>query len=365
MRRRFLGGFQHRLQRAAVVLSALTIPCALPRQTSAVDAFSDAVGYHRVTALGNSDTLISLPYARRPAFVGRVATVAANVLTVEGTPNWTAGQFVYAAGSQTDTFFLFVASGQREGLSLTITNNTSNALHLNLDITDLANVVAGDRVSVVPYWTLNTAFPNGSGVHASPTPGNRDTEVLIPNLDSLGINLSASHVYYFWDGHWRQVGEGSTIKDDDVLSPDSYLIVRHNISNNTLVQPRGFVPLKKVQVPLYAETTMKQDNSVALPRPSVYTLDASGLIASGVFGASPTPGARTDLLLTFDNSVAAKNKSSQFVYYYWSGAWRRADRPFSENRGSDTVFHPTAGVIVRKDTNAVTNTFFWVNNPNY
>lgn len=366
MRKRFREGKQGALHLVAVVVCATSLLSGFSSPTAwAVEAFSDAVGYHQVSALGNSDTFTSLPYTRTPAFVGRVGSVTGNAVTVEGSPGWTAGQFVYASGSQPDTFYLFLASGTREGISLTITNNSANSVELLLDVTDLTNVAAGDRIAIVPYWTLNTAFPNGAGVHESPTPGNRDTEVLIPNLDSVGINLSANRVYYFWEDHWRQVGEGSTIKDDDVLSPESYLIVRHNISSNTTVQARGFVPLRKVQVPVYNETTTKQDNSVALIRPSTYTLDASGLIDSGAFGVSPFPGTPTDLLLTFDNSVAVKNKSSAFRYFYWNGAWRRTDRPFTENRGSDQVLTPTSGVIIRKGTNSISSTLFWVNSPNY
>ncbi|MGZ4963085.1 MAG: TIGR02597 family protein, partial [Limisphaerales bacterium] len=82
----------------------------------------------------------------------------------------------------------------------------------------------------------------------------------------------------------------------------------------------------------------------------------------GAFNASPLPGSRTDELLTFDNTVANRNKSASAVYYYWSGAWRQVGAG-ANNVGSNAVLGAGTGVIIRKATNS--STVVWTNAPNY
>lgn len=180
-----------------VVLAAASLFAASPPHSSAQDAFSEPVGSYQLTLLGNSDTYVSIPFTRAPAFVGQVQSAVGNVITVQGSPNWTASQFVYASGSQPNTYYAFLASGQREGFRFTITNNAANTLSVDLGDSDLSNIVVGDEIRVIPFWIFGTAFPNGEGVHESPTAANRDTEVLISNHDGVGIDLSASRIYYF------------------------------------------------------------------------------------------------------------------------------------------------------------------------
>jgi uncharacterized protein (TIGR02597 family) len=86
------------------------------------------------------------------------------------------------------------------------------------------------------------------------------------------------------------------------------------------------------------------------------------LISSGAFVTSSLPGVHADELLSFDNSVAQRNKSSSAVYYYWSGAWRRLGFG-TTNVGADQVFMPGGGIIVRKGTNSASPR--WMNAPNY
>lgn len=143
--------------------------------------------------------------------------------------------------------------------------------------------------------------------------------------------------------------------------------MRHNIASNTTFQPLGRVPLHDFQIALETQTSTKQDNPIALSRPAAVSLNESGLFQSGAFLASPFPGTRTDLLLIFDNALALKNKAASYgyYYYYWNGAWRRTDRPFSEDRGTDLAFTLGLGVIIRKETNATATTAIWLNAPNY
>jgi uncharacterized protein (TIGR02597 family) len=205
-------------------------------------------------------------------------------------------------------------------------------------------------------------FPNGAGVNVSPTSGNRNTEILVPDSSSTGINLSATAIYYFNAGIWKQVGKGSTSFKDDILPPNSQFIVRHNVGTNTTLTVGGIIASGALAVPLRTSSTNRQDNAVSLVRPATVTLDASQLISSGAFTASSLPGTRTDELLTFDNVLAQKNKSSTSVYYYWSGAWRRVGSG-SLDVGATSVFSPGSGMIIRKNTNSVSP--IWLTTPTW
>jgi uncharacterized protein (TIGR02597 family) len=118
----------------------------------------------------------------------------------------------------------------------------------------------------------------------------------------------------------------------------------------------------KLRMPVRRLAGGKQDNLIALARPTAVSLDASGLVSSGAFRASAFPGSRLDELLIIDNSTAGKNKSAAATYYYWNGAWRKVGGG-STNVGSDLVFVPGTGVILRSgagETSAV-----WENSPGF
>jgi uncharacterized protein (TIGR02597 family) len=323
---------------------------------------SESAGYSQVTLLGNSDTLLSVPYTRPGVLLESVGSVSANVITVSGTPAWTPNQFVYSSPTQTNTYFARFVTGALNGKLYPVTANGINTLTLNLGADSLTNAAAGDAIAIEAYWTPATLFPNGAGIFASPTPGNRYTELLIPDTASQGINLSATKVLYFNGGSWKQVGQGTTNHNDDIFAPNSFFIVRHNVATNSTLTTLGSVVSANLAIALQSTTTTQQDNAVALARPVAVSLDDSGLVSSGAFAASPLPGSRTDELQMFDNTVAQKNKSSSAIYYYWSGAWRKVGAG-NTDVGSDQVFRPGTGVVIRKATNNAAAT--WINSPTW
>ncbi|MDB6059351.1 MAG: hypothetical protein JWO95_3195 [Verrucomicrobiales bacterium] len=323
---------------------------------------SEFAGYNQLALLGNSDTFVSVPYTRAGILTETVSSVAANVVTANGSPNWIPNQFVYSAGVQSNSYFVRFTSGAAAGKIYSITANSANSVTLNLGTDSLSAVSTADIFTIESYWTPATLFPNGAGIFASPTPGNRYTEVLLPDTTTAGINLSANKVLYFNAGLWKQVGQGSTSHNDDVLSPNSFFIVRHNVATNSTLCTLGSVVAASIAVQLQASPSTPQDNYVALARPVPVSLNDSGLIASGAFVTSPLPGNRTDELQVFDNTVVQKNKSSSAIYYYWSNAWRRVGAGTTDV-GADQVFTPGAGMVIRKATNNATTT--WINSPTW
>ena len=317
-------------------------------------------GFYRIQLLGDSDTFVSLPFLRPAEGWGLVGSVADNVVTIGGSPGWTADHFV-RAGVQTNTYFMLVCSGSLEGHYWGITDNAANTLSLDLNEGTLAGLAAGDRIEVIPYWTLGTVFPGGQSVHESPNDFTRRTEILIPNYGGVGINLSTANTYYFISGHWM-LYPPSVAKDDEPLLPDGYFIVRHNVSTPTELTVRGSVAMTKWTIPLVVQPSTKQDNMLAIIRPNATSLNESGLIASGAFAGSPNDFARTDELLMFDNTTPGKNKSASDTYYYLSdpGAWRRYGS--AADVGAEKIFTPGAGFIIRK--NAGSTGVKWTN-PGY
>jgi uncharacterized protein (TIGR02597 family) len=328
---------------------------------------TEPAGFYTVQLLGDSDTIVSIPFARPAAASGIVQDISENTITVQGAPPWSPAQFVYSAGAQPNTYYVRLLSGAKEGAYYPVIGNGANTLTVDLAGDTLAAVSNGTRLAVIPYWTLGTAFPNGQGVFSSPNVFSRRTEVLIPNFAGTGINLSASRIYFYLnDGinppHWRYQGGGSINRTDDVLLPDVYFIVRHNVATNTLFKPKGAVMMSKLAIPLNTQTDSRQDNPIALARPIPVTLNDSGLLESGAF----TPGVnlfnRGDEILVFDNSVVAKNKSAAAIYYRLD-TWRRWG--FSGDFGNTPVFAPGTGVVIRKVQAPGGPTYFWVNTPDY
>lgn len=328
-------------------------------QLATSQSVSELGGFLQLSLLGNSDNFVSIPFGRAPAIPALVSSVAGNVITASGSPGWMANQFVYVSGTQSNTYFVRFTSGAAAGKVYPIAANTANSLTVNLGSDSLAAVAANDAFSIEAYWTLGTVFPNGKGVNVSPTTGNRNTEVLIPDMTSTGINLSASKIYFFNSGIWKQVGQGNASFNDDILQPNIYFVVRHNVATNTTLTAVGRVISTPIAVTLATDSASLQDNYIGLQRPVPVSLNDSGLIESGAFNVSPLPGSRTDELLTFDNSQIARNKSSNASYYYWQGAWRQVGSG-TNDFGSALIFQPGTGVIIRKGTNNATPV--WTNN---
>jgi uncharacterized protein (TIGR02597 family) len=358
--------------RGTLAFFLLALMAGLPAIEAGAELASAPAGFYRVDCLGNSDNIVSIPFTRPEAAFALVESVAVlndtnAVVTVKGSPGWSVDQFAYASGSQSNTYYLRFLSSAKEGSYYPILSNDANNLTLSLGGDDLSSVTNGTPLAVIPYWTLGTAFPQGNGVVPSPSAFIRRTEVIIPDVNGVGINLSPLVTYYFVtnatfpNGIWQQVGAGTTSKNDDVLLPDNYFIVRHNTDSNTVFTALGSVPVSKLTVPLSTETTTKQDNFVALTRPATNTLDESGLVQSGAFIASPSVFNRSDELLVFDNNQIAKNKAAKDTYYYL-GTWRRVGSG-TIDMGSQPVFTPGTGVIIRKQTNGVSS--LWINSPTY
>ena len=353
----------------------LFLPCLFglaPWVGAQTTVTTDPVGFTKITCLGNSDTIVSLPLTRPAEFVGTIQSVSGNVITITGSTAWTPNQFVYVSGTQPKTYYALIGSGTtanpKEGAIYTITANGANTLTLNLNGDSISAVPAGTSVSVIPYWTLNTVFPaSDAGVSFTPSTSifSLQTAILLPDTMSAGINLAPTKTYFFYNNAWRQFGQDASVDHgDDVLPPHSSFTIRNNGATSTTLACLGGVMMKKVMAPLATQTSTQQDNFTSIIRPIDVSLNNLGLISSGAFTASTSIFNLADELLVFDNTQTGINKSPSVTYFYYNGAWRKFGQDVTVDFGTDTI-PAGSGFIIRKASTPQGSTVFWINDKTY
>ena len=354
--------------RRLIVCASLLI--GISGSISAQQVTSGIFGYYKLTLLGNSDTIVSIPFARLPAATVQVASAASNVVQFQGSPGWTPGQFVYASGTQSNTYYVRIESGALEGQYFDVNTNDASSLTLNLNGGSLTGLAANDQISVIPYWTFGTVFVNGNGIVPSTSLNVHNTEILLPSLTNSGINISAGSPYFYYTNSgtvvWRKQGSSITNRNDDKLPPNCYLIIRHkNVATNTTFISFGDVILTKVSIPLNVNSTNKQDNPIGLTRPLQVSLSDSKLVDSGAFIPSSSVTVHSDELYVFDNTATNFNKSAGTPYFYYTNAttaaWRHQGS--SVDMSKSNIFLPGTGFIIRKV--AATSSLLWSNTPTY
>lgn len=333
-------------------------------------ATSGSVGLLVMPAQSASDTVVSLPLHQPDVFRGSIASVAGPVVTLR--------QASFDADAFNDLFYLLLESGPGEGWWFPISDTSGATLTLDLGPGGNAGSLLEDVVvKIIPFWTLDTVFPNGKGVNASgsllPV-----TRVLLPDQVRSGIRLapSSSFLYYAGSGHggegWRKFGYAPTVKfDDQILPPGSSMIVRHESGSGTVFENLGHVQTSSYSARLgtFAADTA-QDHSLGLGIPMPVTLAGSRLFESGAFAASANLEQPVDQLLVFDQSVPARNRVPSSLYYYYSGSqnggpgWRLQGDPGTIRDGA-AVFQPSQGFVIRKAGGAVPVSSRWTVRPAY
>ncbi len=150
------------------LLIALTGLCGISSITLAQTTSSTPpIGFIRKDCPANSDTRLSIPLERQAEYIGPLTSVAGNVLTVSGNPGWTANQFQFAQGTQDEKYYVIFLSGPRQGRHVDVTAHGENTLTVDPGEDSLGGVTQGDRIKLLPHWTLDAAFPDGEGVATS------------------------------------------------------------------------------------------------------------------------------------------------------------------------------------------------------
>ncbi len=347
---------------ATRLLFLLALGASLPVSQAGAQVLAPGyTGFQRIPLPGNSDSYISVPFARPEAATAVVQSVSGNTITVKGITPWTPNRFVNQGGANDDTYYLLVVSGAGEGSTFPITASGASSLTVDLDGETL-NVAANDLLAVIPYWTLGTLFPAGAGVHVSPSASDIRTEIIFPDLNAPSLTGGVSRLFYCLNGNWTEEGQPANVRNNQIILPDSLIIVRHNIPTATTLLANGMVVTSKLRTVLGVNPASKRDNFLGLQRPTTFTLGSSGLVSSGAFAVSPSLLSHTDELYVYDNTVAKKNKSASATYFYWSGGWRKVGSG-STLFDTSPLLTPGSAFIIRKATGSTAPS--WINIPNY
>ena len=338
------------------------------------------VGFVTISYEQGSDTTFSTALDRAVEFQGAVSSAidngATSTINLDGSP-LSSNQF----DPIPDTFYVKVASGSKTGMFYTVTTNDQGSITVDNNGDTLASVIDGELIRVIPFWTLNTIFPNGDGITQSSSLSPA-AEILFLDSTTAGINLSSSASYFYYTDPlnvfggpgWRQVGFPNTIVDNTILFPDSYVLIRDSSGGSGTVEHQlvGTVNTLVFRTPLNLLSASEgQDNFVAVNFPVNLTLSESNLFESGAFAESSSLSP-VDQLLVFDASVAAQNKSSSGSYFYYTdplnvfggAGWRQVGFP---NTIVDNVevLESGRGVIVRKAATGSVQSAIWDVSPTF
>ena len=276
-------------------------------QLAAESDSTNPVGYITLTVKASSDAVVAASMARASSYVGTVASVDdSDTITLSGSPGFTVDEYAPADEDGNNSYYVQFTSGDREGLWAIIDGNGSSSLDLTFVTQDLGSdegdqVLSGDTVAIVPFWTPATLFPDADVVDGS--------ELLVFSRTVAGINLSASSVYVSYDGYgWYN---GGTYVDHLPIYPDESMIFRNKSGEDQKLTQAGQVPMATFRTVLsLVSSETQQDIRLTAGLPvSVALQDFADLGASG----------DGDQILIFDNTLAGENKSASKVVTYYDG----------------------------------------------
>jgi uncharacterized protein (TIGR02597 family) len=217
---------------------------------------------------------------------------------------------------------------------------------------------------VVPFWTLNTLFPEGAGVGTTADALNPNSFVFASST-AYGENKASAKAYIYCTGDVENDLPAGWYDNDDVFSgalPEAdtridlsrMYSIRTSSATNLQVVVSGQVPNTATVVPVAVNTAI---NDVLTG--SVYPIDL-GLADSGLQSAlQPSPDALNpvELLFTYDDTAAGTNKAAAKAYFYCSGdiendlpaGWYDNDDVFSGVVPAiDKQIKAGRGIVIRK-----------------
>jgi uncharacterized protein (TIGR02597 family) len=363
---------------SSAVIAAIIMGAAAVSGESAESVATDPVGFVRVNCKAASDTSITLPLTRPPEFAGTAASVAGNVVTVSSV-SWVANDWTYGIGANpSNTYYVLVTSGASEGAYYTITGNSPTTLTVDPNGAPSAasdGFAEGDQFKIIPYWTLNTAFPNGSGIKPSPDVFSPKSTLLFTS-NAAGVNLPLSTAYFYHDGSQAAAGwyiEGNLnagIQNDVVLNQEQSYVVRNSAAGATSPTLVGAVSTAKYRTVLSILAPNKQqDHFVGLSFPIDISLSQTGLQSSPAFVRSADVFNPKDVVILHNNTAPGINKPLGISYFYHDGTQAAAGWYIEGNlsagvQDTQKVIKAGEGFVIRKARGPVGSNY-WTANPPY
>lgn len=370
--------FHMRIFRCVLSAFALLASVVCPTSsTYAQTAFTEPVGFYRLTIKGASDNYLSLPIPRPPVFAGAVAAVTANTVRLNGA-TWAVDQFKFVDPSQPQTYYLEFATGNLEGVFYKIIGNTADTLTLDTEGDDLTAhslgaIVAGatgDAARIRPYWRVRDIFGDSDANLVLEKRPNRflvRDDIRIPDYEKIGTKKAPKIKIYFVSGvGWRKAGDSSTDMGNFTFKPNAGLIVRRrNVADTTLLNFGQVLVYRSAPYIEGGNGVVGNDTFVSLNHAAPVKLDESGLhtgvAGTSVVKASPDVNTINDSVFVYNS--AGFNPAAAAHYYYLAGqGWRQVGSA-STTIGQDVLLAPGTSYLVRKKADSAGGE--WLNEPNY
>jgi uncharacterized protein (TIGR02597 family) len=309
------------------------------------------VGAVSVAVSSNSDQRLGATLQRPVLFASAAQSVAGSTLNINGT--------VAALGSEQK--YVKFLSGALEGQWFTLTASSASSVSVAENLQSLG-AISGDKFEIRAFWTLGSLFPAGAGFPASADFFSPSAFVLLNDPAAIGVNLSASNVYFYHDGSIFDAGwynnDGSfDVVNNTVISPETSIIIRNGTVGVASIVTVGDVPSAKMGNVVLSRVEGPQDNLVYNPYPAAITLDASGL-GGGAVRASSDPFDPSDLVLFYSTTSTGFNPAASDVFFYHDGSV--FDAGWYKNDGSFVLVGSTpipsgAAITIRKSGGAASD----------
>lgn len=294
------------LTRLACITGSLLCAATASAETSA----TPPAGYFKLTARGGSDSLLSVPLAKRTAWMGRISDISANSVTLTLTTIPADGSASSATGTNYYAEFL---SGDLAGLAYPVSGNTGAQFSLvvgddSLIAHGMGSVqvgAAGDVVRIRPSWTLGDLFgATPESIRLTPISAFSGEVYLSGDAVEFPDNLSpgtakkpAAVFAYIAGSGWRKRGAGEAVFYQEPIFPWTAFTVRRQSENVELLLV-GYTPALRRVVRL-PSVGVDQDFDVTLASglDSEQSISTSGLILA--FLSSTDEFTPADELLDF------------------------------------------------------------------
>lgn len=335
-------------------LLAAAIACSMAHGAT---AYTTPVGYLTVNIPANADTTIAPSLHQSALLQGASTGISGNVITCTATGAAT-NAFVNASPDTNAKTYVLVNSGALKGLRYPVTANDGTTVTVDGGATTLQaqGFATGDSFSVVPYWTLSSLFPSGTGVGQSTDLFSPTSFVLFSDQVGVGFNRAASKFYFYYTGDidfpagWYDNDNVFAGVQDTVAIDPSVLMTVRSGGTSSVVTVTGTVPNVTLATKILTDSGTN-DEYLASPYPVDTTLAQSGL--QSVVSAAPDVFNPTDLVFVYPDEAAGFNKGTSATYFYFGGdldfpaGWYDADNVFS-GAVTDPVLKAGRCFLVRK-----------------
>jgi len=359
---------QRTLTGCGSTLSKLTLVIALgialglsTQRASAVDVFTDPVGFITLSAYGTDFPSVlanptvsqyALGMTQIPASRGNATAAGANQVGISDT-SVTAGQFTPQAGGPNPAYFLELTSGTYAGLMDDIVSNSAAVAFTADDLTSY--IGGGTTYKIYPHWTVGTVFgpQNQAGFLGGSGSGSAD------NINVWNPNSQAYATYFFKTSGlggtgWRSTTSASVNASNIVLYIDQGLLIARRTTGQVDVKLVGGVKIGTTISPVVSNGVTFAGNVFPAGQPLGSSTLYTGSPSTGLLGGSGSGSA--------DNVILWNPATQAYITYFFKtsglgGTGWRSTTSASVDASTNTIPLGASGGIVRRAGNGPFNWF--------